>query len=79
MGGNFKKGTKIISENGIEYEIIDYIGEGGQGKVFKVKSGKDELALKWYFPNWATKDQKKILDQLNVIRKKNYKYSLIVY
>ncbi len=45
-------------------EVIEFIGSGGQGEVYKAKYGKEEVALKWYFKHTATKEQESILHTL---------------
>ena len=47
----FQKGHKIKSSSGEAIEIIQKLGEGGQGIVYKVKYMGKEWALKWYFIN----------------------------
>ena len=47
----FAPGTRITTVDGDELEIIQKLGEGGQGIVYKVKYGGENLALKWYFGN----------------------------
>ena len=46
----FKKGTRIPTVTGNEIEIVEKLGEGGQGVVYKVKHDGKLRALKWYFP-----------------------------
>ena len=43
----FQKGQKIKTVSGGELEIIQKLGEGGQGVVYKVRYTGRELALKW--------------------------------
>lgn len=45
----FSIGKKIKVAGGDDLEIIQKLGEGGQGIVYKVKWNNRELALKWYF------------------------------
>lgn len=45
----FHKGQKIRTATGGELEIIQKLGEGGQGIVYKVSYNGRQLALKWYF------------------------------
>jgi len=47
----FKQGQRIRTASGGELEIIQKLGEGGQGVVYKVNYGGKQLALKWYFGN----------------------------
>lgn len=47
-----KNGTKINTViTGQEVEILDLLGEGGQGFVYKVNCGGQVKALKWYKPD----------------------------
>lgn len=64
MSGNLKTGTKLRSENNIEYEVIKLLGSGGQGEVYKVNGDGEKYALKWYYPHTATEIRLKILDNL---------------
>ena len=47
----FTKGQKIRVASGGELEIIQKLGEGGQGIVYKAKYNGKDYALKWYFGN----------------------------
>lgn len=47
----FSRGQRLRVASGGELEIIQKLGEGGQGVVYKVKYNGKELALKWYFGN----------------------------
>lgn len=64
MEGILKIGTVLESELGIKYTVNKLIGAGGQGEVYEVFNGNEHLALKWYYKNAATGNQKKILDNL---------------
>ena len=48
MANDFRKGDKITLVNGDVAKVIEKLGEGGQGAVYRVKIGKQEYALKWY-------------------------------
>jgi serine/threonine protein kinase len=43
--------SRIKTISGKDVEIIDRLGEGAQGIVYRVRCDGRELALKWYFPN----------------------------
>lgn len=47
----FQKGQRIKTVSGSELEVIQKLGEGGQGVVYKVNYNGKPLALKWYFGN----------------------------
>ena len=64
MEGLLKKGRKLTAQSGITYEVVSFLGAGGQGEVYEVKTGNSRYALKWYFPKMATLSQKEILDNL---------------
>jgi len=60
-----QKNDKFHSCNGKRVKIMDFIGDGGQGEVFRVEyNGDKEYALKWYFPQNATQEQLEILKVL---------------
>ncbi len=65
----FSKGQKIKVKSGGELEIIEKIGEGGQGTVYRVEYNGKEFALKWYFVG-KLKDYKRFYINIeNNIRK----------
>lgn len=45
----FTKGQRLRTASGGELEILQKLGEGGQGIVYKVNYNGRQLALKWYF------------------------------
>ena len=47
----FQKGQRIKTVSGGVLEVIQKLGEGGQGVVYKVNYNGKPLALKWYFGN----------------------------
>ena len=47
----FQKRQRIKTVSGGELEVIQKLGEGGQGVVYKVNYNGKPLALKWYFGN----------------------------
>lgn len=60
-----KKSDKFHSCNGKLVKVFDFIGDGGQGEVYRVEyNGDKEYALKWYFPQNATNEQIEILKVL---------------
>ncbi len=48
MADYYPKGHKIPLVNGSSAQIIQKLGEGGQGTVYRVSVGGKEYALKWY-------------------------------
>lgn len=51
----FNNGDQIALENGNVATILEKIGEGGQGIVYRVSLDNKEYALKWYFPQKISK------------------------
>ncbi|MCL2049584.1 MAG: protein kinase [Defluviitaleaceae bacterium] len=58
-------GQQLLSKHRMPYKVIRFIASGGQGEVYEVedKSGQ-RFALKWYFKHSATKEQKKLIENL---------------
>ncbi len=54
---SFSKGQSIPISIGEEAEIIEKLGEGGQGAVYKVSYMNKEYALKWYNLNMKNPDK----------------------
>ncbi len=48
---DFQRGQRIRLTSGEELEIIEKLGEGGQGIVYKVSYNGKNYALKWYKPD----------------------------
>lgn len=44
------KGFTINSTKGTKIEVVEWLGGGGQGDVYKVRYGSEMKALKWYKP-----------------------------
>lgn len=59
-----KKGQTVELSTGNNCTVKDFFGSGTQGEVYKVESGSDTYALKWYFPASATAEQKSIIQNL---------------
>ncbi|MFD3836242.1 protein kinase [Streptomyces sp. NPDC058642] len=64
MSGMLDSGTRLAAENGDEVEIIDLLGAGGQGEVYRVRTPGGDRALKWYYPTSATPEQEAIVREL---------------
>lgn len=47
-----------------ECKIVDFIGSGGQGEVYRARYKGKDVAVKWYYKHTATVEQKKILEAL---------------
>ncbi|MCL1921424.1 MAG: hypothetical protein FWG50_10190 [Kiritimatiellaeota bacterium] len=44
-----QSGRVIKTQSGKDVKVLDKLGEGGQGIVYKVDYGGKQMALKWYF------------------------------
>ena len=70
----FPKGQRIRTASGGELEIVQKLGEGGQGVVYKVNYNGRQLALKWYFGNKlndADKFYRNIQNNINYLNNLN--------
>lgn len=56
MSDILKKGD-VVSSNTQRFEVIQEIGTGGQGNVYRVKGSDGDYALKWYNQSASTTDQ----------------------
>ena len=45
-------------------EIMEMIGSGGQGQVYRASMNGRDCALKWYFPHLATAEQRQAVERL---------------
>jgi serine/threonine protein kinase len=45
-------------------QIEEFIGSGGQGEVFRVTYAGKSLALKWFFDNTSSADQRRVVENL---------------
>jgi eukaryotic-like serine/threonine-protein kinase len=60
--GLLNRGTPIqLRQHALDCVVDEFIGAGGQGEVYRLRvdggATSDDLALKWYFPEWATRQQ----------------------
>jgi serine/threonine protein kinase len=68
MSGLLKNGT-LLKHQGENVKILELLGSGGQGEVYRIQYKGKDYALKWYFPDSATPEQKQIIS--NLIDKKS--------
>ncbi len=54
----------ITHPSGLSCNIERLLGEGGQGEVYLASLGSKQVALKWYFPSAATREQHTTLEML---------------
>lgn len=60
-----KPGQIVRTEtSGIMCEVGKLLGGGGQGEVYRARLNGIDVALKWYFPNSATREQREVLQAL---------------
>ena len=60
-----KTGQIVRTEiSGMNCEVEAFLGGGGQGEVYRAELNGKGVALKWYFPNSATREQRKVLETL---------------
>jgi eukaryotic-like serine/threonine-protein kinase len=57
-----KQKVRTLS-SGMDCEVEMFLGGGGQGEVYRATLGGKPVALKWYFPQAATDEQRNALEQ----------------
>jgi len=62
--GALSPGQMIKIGTGGACRVEGLLGTGGQGEVYRASVAKEEFALKWYFPESATPQQRDSLDLL---------------
>ena len=64
LDGMLKKGIVLVGEKGNKYTVKELLGSGGQGEVYSIDSQNGPMALKWYYKQTSTEEQKKIIMDL---------------
>lgn len=52
------------THGGTKYVVGECLGSGAQGEVYRAKGDGHEVALKWYWKQMATDEQRRILEKL---------------
>jgi DNA-binding helix-hairpin-helix protein with protein kinase domain len=61
----FRPGQTVWLEiAGERCEIVELLGSGGQGQVYRTALNGQDYALKWYFPTCATAEQRGAIERL---------------
>ena len=63
-GELIKNGFRLPAGGGIDCVVEEFLGGGGQGEVYKVSIGSEQLALKWYFQQNQKSELKNSLKEL---------------
>jgi eukaryotic-like serine/threonine-protein kinase len=65
VGEILTSGQRLTLESSrAECVVLDFLGGGGQGEVYRAGLGAREVALKWYLPGCATPQQRASLELL---------------
>ena len=52
-------GQRIQGDSsGLSFKIVEYVGGGSQGEVYRASTGKSEVAVKWFYPRYIRQDQR---------------------
>lgn len=54
----------VDSHSGEKCRVLNFIGSGGQGEVYRAEWGGVDFALKWYYEQSATADQRSAIEAL---------------
>lgn len=58
------QGDIVVSSTGAQFKVMEMLGAGGQGEVYRVTSDSSEWALKWYINTQGTDEQREALEKL---------------
>lgn len=64
MAGMLDSKAALRTTSGEEVRLAGLIGSGGQGEVYRARHRNTEKALKWYYPDSATAEQREIVEDL---------------
>lgn len=64
MNQLLKINQTVKLDNGVICTIKAFLGSGGQGEVYKADLNGSDIAIKWYFPQQATSEQRTALEHL---------------
>jgi eukaryotic-like serine/threonine-protein kinase len=65
MGGLLQTGQRLTTESSrTECDVLEFLGGGAQGEVYRAGFGGRQVALKWYLPQCATPRQRASLELL---------------
>ena len=65
MSRMLEPGQKVRTDSsGSSCEVLKFLGGGGQGEVYAALAASKPVALKWYYPASATKEQHSALETL---------------
>lgn len=62
--GMLDPGTVLHTEDGEAVTVVELLGAGGQGEVYRVRGARGESALKWYYPAAGNEQQRRIVEGL---------------
>jgi serine/threonine protein kinase len=64
MNELLKIGQTLRAASGCDWQVDGFLGAGGQGEVYRVRMAERDAAVKWYFPEQASADQRASLEKL---------------
>ncbi len=64
MNQLLKLNQAIQLDNGKTCVVKEFLGSGGQGEVYRAESEGQSMALKWYYSQQATAEQRAALQEL---------------
>lgn len=65
MNQVLRSGQKVrLQASGAECRVEQFLGGGGQGEVYRASMDGNAVALKWYYPEQATPEQRAALEVL---------------
>ncbi len=64
MHRSFRDNQRVMTESGKSINVVKFLGAGGQGEVYEVLYEGRRLALKWYFIQTGTSNQREMIEKV---------------
>jgi len=71
---SFRDNQRVMTQSGKSLNIVKFLGAGGQGEVYEVNYDGRRLALKWYFVQTGTENQRNMVEKLIKVGKPDERF-----
>lgn len=74
MHRSFRDNQRVMTQSGKSLNIVKFLGAGGQGEVYEANYNGRRLALKWYFIQTGTENQRNMIEKLIKVGKPDERF-----